>query len=112
MTRLGAGKVAFAAVVAAAFFGCTETRQASVNAVWSATVPAMDSVSSRTVNVFPFYSKNVTTFADRTEETGNILFIFSWSKVTALPPAQPATAQESGAKAATPEAAGSSESKL
>ncbi len=77
--------VSSAVVLALALAGCTESTQTRLNPAWSATVPAVDSVSSRTVNVFPFYSKNVTTFPDRVEETGNVLLLFSWSKVRPLP---------------------------
>lgn len=65
--------------------GCAaESTTVQANPVWSATVPDYGVEYSKTTNVFPFYSKNVTAYSDRVEETGNILLFISWSKTTVL----------------------------
>lgn len=87
-----AGAVAALAVLAVLAAGCAACRSTELNPVWSPDVPAEDFVWSETVNVFPFYSKNTTSFADRIEETGNALLFISWSKVT--PKAEPVVAVE------------------
>ena len=65
--------------------GCaSESTTVQANPAWSATVPEYGVKYSRTTNVFPFYSKNVTAYSDRIEETGNALLFISWSKATLL----------------------------
>ncbi len=67
----------------AALCGCAcESQTVRLNPVWSATVPEYGVEYSKTTNVFPLYSKNVTVYNDRIEETGNSMLLFSWSKTT------------------------------
>ncbi|MCD6404855.1 MAG: hypothetical protein J7M19_03415 [Planctomycetes bacterium] len=62
--------------------GCAQTATVHASPVWSATVPEYGVECSKTTNVFPFYSKNVTIYADRIEESGSVLLFISWTNVT------------------------------
>ena len=76
-------------VVAALLGGCAaHSSTVRTTPVWSAEVPDYGVRYSRTTNVFPFYSRNVTAYSDRVEESGNAMLFISWSRTTVLGPAE------------------------
>ncbi len=87
MNRAPAALFMVALVAATAgMAGCAaESTTVATTPVWSATVPEYGVEYSRTTNVFPWYSKNVTAYSDRVEESGNALLFISWSKTTRRP---------------------------
>jgi hypothetical protein len=79
----------FAALAAVVFAnlvlaGCAcESSMIRGDAVWSAAPPKGGVLYSRTTNLLPFYSKNLTFYGDRIEESGTAMLFISWSKTTA-----------------------------
>jgi len=100
--------LAMAPIAALMFLGgCAESQEVKLNPVWSATLPAENVTWTKTVNVFPLYSKNTTAFTDRLEETTNVLLFISWSKTTpraAKAPEGPVQITPAGATATGSEA--------
>ena len=88
-----------AALLGTAFLagGCAESSSVQANPVWSATVPEYGVEYSKTTNVFPWYSKNVTAYSDRIEEAGNAILFISWTKTTMRTPRPVAAPEEAGA---------------
>lgn len=85
------------------FQGCiAESTTVVGTPVWSATLPGHGVEYSRTTNVFPFYSKNVTAYADRVEESGTVLLFFSWSNVEPRVAAEEAPVEEAPVEAEEP----------
>ncbi len=86
--------------------GCAETATVNANPVWSATVPEHGVECSKTSNFFPFYSKNVTVYADRIEESGNVLLFISWTNVTRRSNVgEPVAEEPCASRGSTPEGA-------
>jgi len=74
-------RIGFVALLAAGLAGCAESGTIRANPVWSASTPDYGVEYSKTDSLWPLYSRNVTEYSDRIEESGSVLLFISWSKM-------------------------------
>ena len=74
-------RIVLLALLAAGLAGCAQSKTVRANPVWSASVPDYGVEYSKTESLWPLYSKNVTEYSDRIEESGSVLLFISWSRM-------------------------------